>query len=34
LVTLQGEGTEFSETHFSPDGNLLGTMNAIGVLHV
>jgi WD40 repeat protein len=34
LVTLRGEGTVFSETHFSPDGNLLGSMNYKGVLHV
>jgi hypothetical protein len=30
LVTLRGEGSAFSQTRFSPDGNLLGTMNYRG----
>lgn len=34
LLTLRGESTFFSQTRFSPDGNLLGTMSARGVLHV
>ena len=34
LLTLRGEGAAYSQTRFSPDGNLLGTMNARGVLHV
>jgi len=34
LVTLRGEGSSFSQTRFSPDGNLLGTMNYRGLLHV
>src|SRR5204862_4998074 len=34
LVTLRGESTSFSQTRFSPDGNLIGTMNYRGVLHL
>src|SRR5690349_6612783 len=34
LVTLRGESSAFSQTRFSPDGNLLGTMNYRGLLHV
>jgi WD40 repeat protein len=34
LVTLRGQSTAYSQTRFSPDGNLLGTMNSRGVLHV
>jgi len=34
LVTLRGEGSSFSQTRFSPDGNLIGTMNYRGLLHV
>jgi len=34
LVTLRGGGTVFSQTGFSPDGNLLGSMNYAGMLHV
>jgi WD40 repeat protein len=34
LITLRGSGTSYSQTRFSPDGNLLGTMNYRGVLHV
>jgi len=34
LVTLPGSSSAYTQTRFSPDGNLLGTMNARGVLHV
>jgi hypothetical protein len=34
LLTLRGESTSYSQTRFSPNGNLLGTMNFRGVLHV
>jgi WD40 repeat protein len=34
LVTLRGSSSAYSQTRFSPDGNLLGTMNSRGVLHV
>ena len=34
LVTLRGESTVFSQTRFSPDGNLLASMAFRGVLHV
>jgi len=34
LVTLRGDGTAFSQTRFSPNGNLIGTMNYKGVLHL
>ena len=34
LVTLRGESSAFSQTRFSPNGDLLGTMNYKGLLHV
>ena len=34
LVTLRGSSSAYTQTRFSPDGNLLGTMNSRGVLHV
>jgi WD40 repeat protein len=35
LLTLEGRGSEFEPTAFSPDGNLLGTMStSSGVLHL
>ena len=34
LLTLRGESTFFSQTRFSPDGNLLATMSFSGLLHV
>ena len=33
LLTLEGEGSFFYRTAFSPDGNSLGSMTARGVLH-
>ena len=34
LLTLEGEGSRFYRTAFSPDGNDLGSMNQAGVLHL
>jgi WD40 repeat protein len=34
LLTLEGEGSHFYRTAFSPDGNVVGSMNLHGVLHV
>jgi WD40 repeat protein len=34
LVTLGGNGTAYSQTRFSPDGSVLGTMNSRGILHL
>ena len=34
LLTLEGEGSLFYRTAFSPDGNVLGSMNWSGVLHL
>ena len=34
LLTLDGQGSRFRRTAFSPDGNVLGSMNEKGVLHL
>jgi WD40 repeat protein len=34
LLTLEGEATMFWPTAFSPDGNVLGSMNHRGILHL
>jgi len=34
LLTLEGEGSLFRRTRFSPDGNLLGALNSNGTLHL
>ena len=34
LLTLEGVGSLFSHTAFSPDGNVLGSMNDGGLLHL
>lgn len=34
LLTLQGQGSMFDSVTFSPDGNLLASTNARGILHV
>ena len=34
LLTLEGEGSTYSQTAFSPDGNTIGSRNAAGVLHL
>jgi WD40 repeat protein len=33
LLTLEGEGAEFNASAFSPDGNVLGSMNTKSLLH-
>jgi WD40 repeat protein/serine/threonine protein kinase len=34
VLTLEGQGSIFLSTKFSPDGNAIGTMNAAGILHI
>lgn len=34
LVTLSAEGSAFSQTFFSPDGNCLGSMNGLGSIRI
>ena len=34
LITLEGVGTQFSFTAFSPDGNVIGTMCSDGTLNL
>jgi WD40 repeat protein len=34
LLTLKGQGSMFDSVTFSPDGNLLASTNARGILHV
>ncbi|MEO7678432.1 MAG: protein kinase, partial [Verrucomicrobiota bacterium] len=34
LLSLEGQGTRFEETAFSPDGSVLGSLNSDGVLHL
>jgi WD40 repeat protein len=34
LLTLEGKGSLFWRTTFSPDGNILGSANSQGVLHL
>ena len=34
LLTLEGQGSLFDSSAFSPDGNLLGSRNRFGLLHV
>ncbi len=34
LLTLEGQGSGFYWTAFSPDGNVLGAMNRAGTLHL
>jgi hypothetical protein len=31
VLTLEGQGTAFCSTTFSPDGNVIGTMNGTSV---
>ncbi len=34
LLTLEGQGSKFDSTAFSPDGNLIGACNSRGLLHL
>ena len=34
VLTLEGAGSLFRRTAFSPDGNAIGTMSSDGILHV
>ena len=34
LLTLEGQRSHFTDTAFSPDGNVLGSLSAEGFLHV
>lgn len=34
LFSLSGQGTHFKLAAFSPDGNLLGALNRVGILHL
>ena len=34
ILTLEGEGSQFWKSGFSPDGNLLGAVNQVGLLHL
>ena len=34
LLTLEGQGAIFHKTAFSPDGNIIGSMNGEGLLHL
>jgi WD40 repeat protein len=34
LLTLEAEGSGYWQTCFSPDGNVLGSMNGQGILHL
>jgi len=34
LLTLEGQGSMFTRTAFSPDGNVLGSVSEEGFLHV
>ena len=34
VLTLEGQGSSFESTAFSPDGSILGSKNAHGVLHL
>ncbi len=34
VLTLEGQGSIFLSTKFSPDGNAIGTMNAAGIMHI
>ncbi len=34
LLTLEGQGSAFFKSAFSPDGNILGSMNQSGILHL
>ena len=34
LLTLEGQGSLYRSTAFSPDGNVIGSMNSQGLLHL
>jgi WD40 repeat protein len=34
VTTLEGKGSIFQNSAFSPDGNMIGSVNLYGVLHL